>query len=260
MTQQLAISDNSAAQLASSSASLKLEKTFSYEPLTADHAASLRKQAARIRDRMKTATKAMIKAVVETGRDLIAVKQNLDHGKFCEWVEAECGFSLRTAQNYMKAASRFEEAKCETISHLQLSTVYQLSAKTAPPELVAQVIERGVAGQPVSDREARGMLAEATFRKREAEREKKRTLAARRVSKRTLIKREAQKKAWEEEERKAEERSEATAVSIIEKLGPEGLRIVAPAFQGPDHYRVAFRLQEQIRNIIGKGNLEQEAP
>lgn len=256
MAEEIVPSDSCAVPSASSSGALSmaLDGTFSYEGLPDGDA--LRKQAVRIRDRMETATKALIKAVVETGRDLMAVKQHLEHGKFCEWVEAECGFTIRSAQNYMKAACTFAEPKCETISHLQLSTVYELSAKTTPPELVAQVIKRGMDGQPVSDDEVKEMLAKARFQKFEAKREQKK---ARRLSKRAREEREAQKRGWEEERRQIERRALAAAQSITERLGPEGLRVIAPAFTGPGAYLVAEHLRVEIENSIGKANPAEEA-
>jgi Protein of unknown function (DUF3102) len=220
------------------SVSATLDERFSYEGLPADYADSLSKKAMTIRIRMKGATATMIQAIFETGRDLMAVKQRLEHGNFCKWVETECGFTIRTAQNYIKVACAFTEAKCETISHLQLSTVYGLAAKTTPRELVAEVIKFGSAGRPVSDYQVREMLAEAKLKNLEAKRDKKRADE----SKRTREKWEAHKKAR----------------SIIDKLGPEGLRMVAPAFIGPDAYAVAQHLRQEIENSSCKANPAQE--
>jgi hypothetical protein len=256
----LVVISNSAERFVSDkrSVSATLDERFSYDGLPADYADSLRKQAMTIRNRMKSATTTMIQAIVETGRDLRAVKQRLEHGNFCKWVEIECGFTIRTAQNYMKVACAFAEAKCETISYLPLSTVYGLAAKTTPRELVSEVIKCGAAGQPISDCEVRERLAEAKFKKLEAMRQKKRADAARRISKRTREKREAQKRAWEEEQRQIEARALAAARSIIEKLGPEGLQTVAPAFKGPDAYLIAQHLREEIENVANQANPAQE--
>ncbi|MCL6285995.1 DUF3102 domain-containing protein [Ruegeria sp. 2012CJ41-6] len=40
----------------------------------------------------------------EIGEELIKVKQKLAHGEFMPWVKAECAFSERSAQDYMKIA------------------------------------------------------------------------------------------------------------------------------------------------------------
>ena len=60
----------------------------------------IRQRAATIRRHAQTAAA----SIVEICRELIAAKRVLGHGRFTAWVGAECGFSIRTAQNYMKAA------------------------------------------------------------------------------------------------------------------------------------------------------------
>src|ERR1700722_8875490 len=77
-----------------------ISKPFDYTKLAPDVAEALRKQTARIRERIKTTAG----AIIEIGCDLLAVKQQLDGRWFCEWVNLECGFNIRTAQRYMQAA------------------------------------------------------------------------------------------------------------------------------------------------------------
>jgi hypothetical protein len=52
----------------------------------------------------------------------------LGHGQFVQWLESECGFSLRSARNYMRA-SEFAADKNATIARLPPATLYRLSAK-----------------------------------------------------------------------------------------------------------------------------------
>lgn len=70
---------------------------FDYGSLTAEHAEAARSVA----DRIKARTAA---AILDTGRDLIAIKSLLDHGQFERWLRAEFGMTPRMAQNYMRAA------------------------------------------------------------------------------------------------------------------------------------------------------------
>jgi hypothetical protein len=59
-------------------------------------AQALQHQVARIRQ-MSTAVAA---AVIETGHDLRAVQEQLKNRRqYCDWVTAECGFSLSSAYN-----------------------------------------------------------------------------------------------------------------------------------------------------------------
>lgn len=44
-------------------------------------------------------------AAVEIGKELIAIKESLPHGQFLVWIEAEFGYSRRTATNLMQVAA-----------------------------------------------------------------------------------------------------------------------------------------------------------
>jgi hypothetical protein len=68
--------------------------SFDYAALPAELQERLRNQAFHI----KAAMKSTVSAIIEIGRDLIAVQQHLEHGQFSDWVEAECGFSIRSGR------------------------------------------------------------------------------------------------------------------------------------------------------------------
>ena len=80
-----------------------------------------------------------------TGLALLDAKQQLDHGQFHGWVLSQCGFSIRTAERYMRAAE-FLEDKYDTVSHLQPSTIYRLSAKNMPASVIEQVLAQRTSG------------------------------------------------------------------------------------------------------------------
>jgi hypothetical protein len=134
--------------------------SFRYDHLPPELAKAAREAADRIRARVRTATA----AIIQVGGDLIAVKRQLDHGEFTKWVEIECGFGLRTAQNYMRVAA-FATGKSETVSLLRPATVYRLAAPGTPPEVVAAVIESLQAGRRLTDNEITVMLDQARRRK-----------------------------------------------------------------------------------------------
>jgi Protein of unknown function (DUF3102) len=129
--------------------------TFDYTSVPEDLATKLRKQAARIKEKMK----ATVSAIIEVGRDLRAVKQQLAHGQFCCWVQAECGFTTRSAQKYMQSAELAD--KNELSSHLSLSVLYLISAKSAPTEVVTEVMSRVESGKVVSEAVVKAMLTKA---------------------------------------------------------------------------------------------------
>jgi hypothetical protein len=43
-----------------------------------------------------------VQEIVMMGSVLCGIKEQLGHGKFIEWVNAECSFSYRTAHRYMR--------------------------------------------------------------------------------------------------------------------------------------------------------------
>jgi Protein of unknown function (DUF3102) len=215
---------------------------FNYDTLPSTTATSLRKQAAKIREGVKATTA----AIIEVGRDLIAAKQNLEHNQFCEWVEAECVFSVRSAQNYMRAAE-FAEGKNATVAFLQPATVYKLSAKSAPPAVVQEVIERAASGVLVSDRDVSAALDEARHQKREAER-KQQQGSRKAVSKHTLAKREAQRRAYEAEEQKRQERFRVVALSIIDTIGEDHAQFLLDAL-GSNYFEIYEHLRREVSKL-----------
>jgi len=109
-------------------------------------AAEMTEVAARIRGR-KT------KQVIDSGRDLIAIKEKLreivGHGHFEAWVTDTCDMTNRTAENYMRAA-RWVDSKPENVSLmdlLPLSVIYALAADGVPPDVEDAIIADFVASK-----------------------------------------------------------------------------------------------------------------
>ncbi|MCJ2136682.1 hypothetical protein MKK69_21970 [Methylobacterium sp. J-026] len=86
--------------------------------------------------------------VIETGRDLLAIKAQLEHGLFLEWVQAEMGMTPRSAQRAMSAAEVLGD-KSDTVSYLPPSVLYELSAPSTPEQVRAAVLRRIEAGETV---------------------------------------------------------------------------------------------------------------
>lgn len=118
---------------------------FDYATLDPTLAADARAAIAKIRARIRSAR-------YEIGHDLIAIKSRMDHGTFGNWIAAELGITLRTAENYMNAA-KFVEGKSESVSLLPPSAIYALAAPSAPTDIVQEVLAAVDAGTliPVSE-------------------------------------------------------------------------------------------------------------
>src|SRR5262245_17816765 len=120
-------------------------ESFDYSRLAPELVADLRQHAARIRERTRITTA----TIIEIGKELLAAKQHLAHGQFKDWINAECGCTVRTAQNYLRAA-KLAEAKGETVSLLPPRIVYQLTAKSTPPELTDPVLNLAATGTVIT--------------------------------------------------------------------------------------------------------------
>jgi Protein of unknown function (DUF3102) len=110
-------------------------RRFDYDSLPPEHVRVLKEAFIQI----SLCVGGTAKAIVAIGRELLAVKALLDRGQFVRWVEAECVFSLRSAQNYMRVA-RFMDQQNATFANLPPATLYMISAKKAPPEFVSEVV------------------------------------------------------------------------------------------------------------------------
>lgn len=108
-------------------------------------AAELRESAARIRALRQKATE----HAIDIGRELLRVKASLPHGAFVKWVEKECEFKIRTAQDLMKLA-READANVEPMALLVPSTLRLFMSKTTPEPVRRLVLEKLGKGEQVS--------------------------------------------------------------------------------------------------------------
>lgn len=98
--------------------------------------------------------------ILEIGRDLIAVKKRLGHGKFLAWIDAEFGMTKMTAARFMQVAERF--GKSDTVSGLEISqsALYLLVAPSTDYAVVAAAVTKGQAGEKIYWRIGKRLKAE----------------------------------------------------------------------------------------------------
>ena len=209
---------------------------FNYALLAPDVAVDLRHQAARLRGLMVRSTVDMI----EIGRDLIAIKAQLGHGQFTDWVEREIGVTVRTVQGYMAIAKL--NGKNETISLLPPSTARMLAAKSVAPEIVQQVITRANSGDIVPEATVKGMIEEDRQAKWIAKREAK--VAARRGG-RKAKNRQADRVAYLAERERENQGNRAKAQSIIDRFTQDDIKFLADA--------LTWDVFDQFRSLIEEG-------
>jgi hypothetical protein len=198
---------------------------FDYSAIDADLASNLRQQADRIRTRIGKATQDLI----DIGRDLLAAKKHLiGHGDFIKWVEAEVGIARRTAQAYM-AIAKLADDKGAAIALLPPTTVHRLASKSAPPEVVSEVLAKAQSGDVLPDRMVSEMILKAKFQRKKTARREENGL---RQSKQSKMESEAKEQARSTEqmdpnwERKTSEAAEA----LLKALGYDGVVLIVKTF------------------------------
>jgi hypothetical protein len=92
--------------------------------------------AEQVRDHCRSTTA----SIIAIGRALAQAKDRVEHGQFKQWVTDQCGFTIRTAQNYMRAYALASQVG-EIVSLLNPAALYRLSAPKTPPGAITRVVE-----------------------------------------------------------------------------------------------------------------------
>lgn len=103
------------------------------------------------RDRIKSRMKKTVQDFIEIGRDLMDVKNKLDHGEFQHWVQIELGISPRSAQNFMNVAYHLG-GKSEIISLLPPTVAYALAAPSMPDDVRVRLLELAENGDLITEK------------------------------------------------------------------------------------------------------------
>lgn len=117
---------------------------FNYGGLALNDAMDLKASAERIKVRLKRTAD----DIIEIGKELIIAKDKCGHGNFENWLQQEFEMTDRTAQNFINVAKKFGD-KTETVSLLNATALYALSAPSMPEEVRTEVIQRLENGEKI---------------------------------------------------------------------------------------------------------------
>ena len=89
--------------------------------------------------------------LIEAGKGLLTVKEILPHGQFGNWLEAEFGWTDRTARRRMDVADQFG-SKTDIMSDLEIepTAFYLLAAPSTPFEARQIALERAQSGERIT--------------------------------------------------------------------------------------------------------------
>lgn len=136
---------------------LAVARGYDYAPLEAGVAEQARDAARRIRESMQRS----LQDIIAVGTDLLLVKSNLPHGQFLKWLNAEFGWTERTARNLMTVAERFGKSEMISDLHIQPTAAYLLAAPSTPDEARQTAVERAQAGERITAAVAKDIVARA---------------------------------------------------------------------------------------------------
>jgi hypothetical protein len=99
-----------------------------------------------------------VEGIVEIGKELLAIKDILPHGRFLEWLSAEFGWKERMARHFMNVAERFKSANFADIE-MDVSAAYLLAAPSTPEEARQEAVKRAEKGERVTHAVASKLVA-----------------------------------------------------------------------------------------------------
>ena len=104
--------------------------------------------------------------IIEIDRELIAAKSEICHGRWYPWLDAEFGWSVDTARNYMRVAHAFQFEALQIPNDsgsgdlaIDATTLYTLAATDVPADVRAEAVERAQASEYIIKEEADKMIA-----------------------------------------------------------------------------------------------------
>jgi hypothetical protein len=198
--------------------------SFDYAGIPPAGVTVLRAASSEIRTRIKR----QIEAIIATGEQLRTAKELLQ-GRFVEWIGTELDMSVRTAQNYMRAAEVWGP-ECATVAHLPPNILYLTAAKSTPDEVRAEIVTAFKGGQLLCAATIEERVREARHKAEEERRTAKIPLEKRKRQAAAKKRREVERqKDWQERERreladKAE--GDRTAAELMRMLSPEAIRVL----------------------------------
>jgi phage N-6-adenine-methyltransferase len=98
---------------------------------------------------IKTLMRRTAQDIIDIGQKLIEVKARLGYGNFGAWLQAEFGWSDRTARQFMMVSEQF---KSENFADLNFapSALYLLASPSTPETARAEAIERANNGESIT--------------------------------------------------------------------------------------------------------------
>lgn len=127
-------------------ATAEIANEFDYGQLSDIDRAFVLRETLEIKSRLRSSAE----SIIAIGEKLIAIKEVLRHGKWCQWLKSEFEWDERTAQRFMNVAKRLP--KSDTVSDLDkfaTSALYMLTQPSIPDSAIKEAIDRASQGEQI---------------------------------------------------------------------------------------------------------------
>jgi hypothetical protein len=108
-------------------------------------------------DEIKSLIRRSAQDIIEIGKKLSEVKQQLGHGNFRNWLKSEFNWSLSTAARFMQVSEQFKNVN---LMYLQIATsaLYSLAAPSTPEEARIEALRRAALGEVITHTSAKDLI------------------------------------------------------------------------------------------------------
>lgn len=119
------------------------------------------KQLDKLTIRLRMNLQSTVENMVQIGRDLLAAKEIVGHGKFEAWLNNEFDLSDQTARRFMHVVEAFGD-QVDAVKTLGVSSVYALSAPSTPKAVRETVISMVQAGKNLRHVDIKALIDKAS--------------------------------------------------------------------------------------------------
>lgn len=134
---------------------IDVESRYDYSGLPVNVAKQVRSAANRIKKRLKRT----VSDIIQTGLDLIAVKEQLSHGEWGVWLEAEFEWNRSQAERFINVSSKFCNLQNLDSLPIRTSALYLLAQPSVPQEARDEALGKAESGEPITVAAAKEIIA-----------------------------------------------------------------------------------------------------
>lgn len=139
---------------------MELKPGFDYEILNQENRFVIQQRTKELKERLQRTAQ----DIWEIGQKLADVRSRLKHGQFEAWLEAEFGWSRRTAYNFIRVYEAFQEDAKFAQSNIAPSALYILASPSTPQAIRDKFIQQAKTGTKVTHKDILNAVSQQKLR------------------------------------------------------------------------------------------------